>query len=62
VATRKPLASKAKDKPPGKNVAMTHDDEELPPERAADLARREAELERLLASGTLIETFRKNSK
>lgn len=54
---------KKKAKPAGKTkVALSHEDEELPPERAADLARREAELQRLLATGTLIETFRKKPR
>lgn len=61
VSTRKTLASKAI-KPGKAKVAMTFDDEELPPERAAELTRREAELQRLLASGTLIETFRKKPR
>lgn len=39
-------------------VAQSHVDDELPPARAAD-CQREAELSRLLASGTLVETFRK---
>ena len=53
------LSERATAKPVRKTkVAMSHDDEELPPERAAELAKREAELKKLLASGTLIETFR----
>lgn len=39
-------------------VAQSHDNDELPPERAADLARREAELKQL-ASGALVERFTK---